>query len=303
MTTLAVHRVFPGLWPALALALLAASGPLAGCSEEVPPAGGIDETYTLWGALDPTADVQRLRVVPITATISRGDATPLDATVTSTDLATGVETAWRDSVVTFADGTIGHVYQAAFRPAYGSRHVIQVAGSDRPGVRAVVTVPPFIEPYRQQAQFPAGLIYPVLWVDAPRLNRVRARFVLQTEACEVLIVEKEVAPITSRPVEFGWLVDLSFRLELDGELTRLLNEAEGRPIALLSIGLTAEVASEDWRPPGGVFDPEVLVEPSLLTNVEGGFGFVGAAYPSALSWAPTLRELQATPFVARFSGC
>lgn len=300
-----MFRVSPRRWPALALALLVAAGPLGGCSEEVPAAGGLAESYTLWGAFDPTADVQRVRVVPITPTITLGDAAPLDVTVTSTDLATGTETAWRDSVVTFDNGAIGHVYQAALRPAYGSRHVFQVRSAEGAEVRAVVPVPPRVEPYRQRtvATSVSGLVYPVLWVDAPRLNRVRARFVVIDADCALHTVEQEVAPVTSGPVEFGWLVNLTLRLELEGELTRLLNESAGRGVALRQISLTAEVASEDWRPPGGIFDPEVLVEPGLLSNVDGGFGFIGAAYPTTITWTPTLDDLRVTPFRATVPGC
>ena len=55
---------------------------------------------------------------------------------------------------------------------------------------------------------------------------------------------------------------------------------------LAAIDVTGEVASEDWRPPGGVFDFDVLADPQALTNVRGGFGFVGAAYPFEIPIRP-----------------
>ena len=46
------------------------------------------------------------------------------------------------------------------------------------------------------------------------------------------------------------------------------------------------VANEAWNPPDGEFDPDVLVQPGLLSNVENGFGFVGAGYRLTGFWAP-----------------
>ncbi|HEX8298797.1 MAG TPA: hypothetical protein VF594_06510, partial [Rubricoccaceae bacterium] len=98
----------------LAFLFLAAlvGAPLAGCDDAIESPGSLQGTYTLWGALNPQADVQSVRVVPVRDTISLGSAAPLPVTVASVDLETGAETAWRDSVVTFRDGTVGHIFNA-----------------------------------------------------------------------------------------------------------------------------------------------------------------------------------------------
>lgn len=282
-------------------ALLALVAALAGCSEDVPPAGGLSESYTLWGALDPTADQQRIRVVRITPTITAGDPNPLPATVTSTDVATGVVTAWRDSVVSFSNGTVGHVFVARMRPAFGSVHVVRVTDPDRPEVSAVVSVPrrtapPIQLPTERTSQ---GPVFAAFWPDAPRLNRVRARYTFLRPDCLPVVVENAVTPTFSGPVEFGWQV----RVSMATELPELLRELEPFQHALVEIRLSGEVASEDWRPPGGVFDPEVLIDPTVFGNVSGGFGFVGSAYETALTWQPTVADLDGTPFVVRFPGC
>lgn len=283
----------------MAVVLVTTAG---GCSEDVPAAGGLTESYTLWGALDPTSDAQRIRVVRITPTITSGSTDPLPATVTSTDAATGVVTAWRDSVVTFDDGTLGHVFVASLRPAFGSVHVVRVVDPERPEVSALVRVPPAI---------PSPVLLPIVreqgapvitgfWPDAPRLNRARIQYTVLSRDCREHIVEREVLRANSVPVEFGWEVRLPMQTA-GPELIASLPPPS--PYALVEVTMRGEVASEDWRPPGGVFDPEVLIDPTVFGNVSGGYGFVGAAYGTALTWRPLPDELVGTPFSSRFTDC
>jgi hypothetical protein len=280
-----------------ALLCLAAGLGLAGCDDQIDTPDSLRGTYTLWGALDPTADVQSLRVVPVTDTIGRGTAAPLPVTVVSLDLATGAETAWRDSVVTFRDGSVGHVYRAALRPAYGSRHRVVVRRDAGGEVSAIVAVPPYVEIVRQTAQLSGGVRYPVLWPGAPQVNRVRVSYLLQSAACEDPTVLTRTFSGPSGPVEFGWQTVL----DLDEE-SRTIQMDLG-PRVLRGVTITGEVASEDWRPPGGVFDFDVLAEPSALGNVDGGFGFVGAAYDVSVSFLPTFDEMNTTTFLNAVDTC
>ena len=73
---------------------------------------------------------------------------------------------------------------------------------------------------------------------------------------------------------------------LRADAERIFGALETRDVGLVQVTLEAEVASEDWRPRGTVFDPDLLLEPEGFSNVEGGYGFVGSAYPAALTWAP-----------------
>lgn len=280
-------------------ALLLAAALFSGCEEDVFRPPPLEATYTLWGAFDPTADRQAVRVVPITDTIGVGSPAPLPVAVTSVDLVTGAETSWRDSVVTYSNGSYGHIFLADVRPAYGSRHVFRVVDDGGTETSALVAVPPLIEPIRQTPILGAGVRYPILWVDAPRLNRVRVRYQIEDEDCETYSVERELAPSAAVPVEFGWQVVLP----LHEEARDIIFRAEGRPLSVREITVSVEVASEDWRPPGGVFDPEVLIEPGTLSNVTNGFGFVGASYAQSVSWRPTPDELDRTDFKRQGFGC
>jgi hypothetical protein len=272
---------------------------LTGCEEEIARPPDLQAYYTLWGAFDPLADRQAIRVVPITDTVGLGSPDPLPVTVTSVDLETGAETAWRDSVIAFGDGSVGHVFVAGLQPAYGSRHVFRVLDVGGTETSALVAVPPLVEPIRQTPVVGTGVDYPHLWIDAPRLNRVRATYILETEACEPRTVTRTLKPSAAQPIEFGWRT----LLDLDEEAREIISAQEGAPLSVREITLAVEVASEDWRPPGGVFDPEILVEPGTLSNVTNGFGFVGAAYPVTVTWRPTPDELDRTPFRRVGFGC
>jgi hypothetical protein len=65
-------------------------------------------------------------------------------------------------------------------------------------------------------------------------------------------------------------------------------------IALIRLNLRLTVGNEAWNPPGRALGQDVLVHPGTLSNVENGFGFVGAGYnrdyplyPSASALADT----------------
>ena len=193
-----------------AFALLVAALALSACDDSIDTPDSLRGTYTLWGALDPTADVQSLRVIPVSDTIGRGNAAPLPITVASVDLATGTETAWRDSVVTFRNGSIGHVYRAALHPAFGSRHRIVVHRESGADVSALVAIPPYVEPVIQAPRTSGGIQFPILWPGAPQLNRVRVVYTLEGGSGQGGELTRDLVG-ASGPVEFGWqtVLDLS----------------------------------------------------------------------------------------------
>ncbi|ARA93599.1 hypothetical protein AWN76_010815 [Rhodothermaceae bacterium RA] len=57
-------------------------------------------------------------------------------------------------------------------------------------------------------------------------------------------------------------------------------------VGLGSITLRAIAANDAWNPPEGIFDADVLVQPGTMSNVENGFGFIGAGYRMEKEWVP-----------------
>jgi hypothetical protein len=50
----------------------------------------------------------------------------------------------------------------------------------------------------------------------------------------------------------------------------------GDAFGVSAMGLQIRVLDENWDPPEGIFDPEILAQPGTLSNVENGFGFFGS---------------------------
>ena len=296
----------------VALAGLLALASLAGCDTTIETPDSLQGAYTLWGALNPTTDVQALRVVAVTNTLQVRSAAALPITIGSVDLGTGVETAWRDSLVTYRDGSVGHVYLAAFRPAHGSRHRIVLRRDAGGEITTATTVPPRVVPAVGPTTSFAGVRTPVSWPGAPQLGRLRVTYFYQTYTVDVAPqLTARTAPAQCEegsvsfglagspgPVEGGWVTDVNFETAFS-----IITDALPRPppdtqrrLGLQKVRVQAEVLSEDWRPPGGVFDFEALAASEVFDNVEGGFGFVGAGYPAEVTFFPVPREIGGANF-------
>lgn len=281
------------------LAALLALALLGGCDEAVDPILGTERVFTVYGYLDPTAARQAVRVYAIEGQLDPDtEPRPLDGAVRSVALATGAETVWRDSTVFFPDSTYGHVFHAAYTPAYGTDHRITVTRSDGRAAEVTVRTPPDVTP---EILAPELLPVPILRVGypgAPRLNEVVARYT--------------VDGVTVGGEPFGQPGTYTFRH--DGRLERtadgwtvrvpLLEDAQaiwlrywgdGRPfgatLALREVTVEALVSSANWASPVGAYDPELLVEPGVFSNVENGFGFVGGGYRRGVTWLPDAEVL------------
>jgi hypothetical protein len=112
------------------LIVLSLSAALSACEDEVNPFIESDRYFTVWGNLDMRLDTQYVRLLNIGTELEpSGEA--LDAMVRTTDLVTGSVTTWMDSLYVFADGTVGHIFQAPLRIQANHRYRFQVEGSDR----------------------------------------------------------------------------------------------------------------------------------------------------------------------------
>ena len=267
----------------------------AACDETIEPPDPIDQRFTLWGAFDPTGDVQAIRVVPIALSLGIAPPPLPDVTVRSTDVDTGAETVWRDSLVSYADGSVGRLAVAGFRPAFGSRHRLRVTPREGAELRVDVPVPPATAPVRQPSGLPPGDVrYVVDWPGAPQLNAVRLEYTVIEPGCAT---RTYTFPFPGQIEETadGWRLTML----LDDDSVRLRNKyprpspREPPPrLGLTALRVVAEVASSTWR--GVPDDPVLLVQPEAFTNVENGYGFVGSAYESSLRWSPPSEEVRRT---------
>lgn len=280
------------------LLVLAAVLPLTACDEGVDPTVGTDAAFTLYGYLDPTADQQAIRVVPIADRLDPDAPEAIDAEVTVTDLASGEVVAFRDSLVTFEGGGVGHVFVADWTPTFGRTYELNARRTADGLTSSVeIDVPPPVDPTVGQAVSTLeDVIYPISFGPAPNVF---------ASDIELLVTGDPRAPsptdTTVLTVPFpegrgsGGLIEVEFVTTVRQFLSdRGLNGQ----LTLIRAELVAFVANEIWDVPSGRFDDvEETVEPGTISNVTAGFGFVGGGYYTRTSWTPSV----ATAFRAGFS--
>ncbi len=274
---------------------------LFGCESAVDPYVGTTEPYTLWGVMNSDADTQLVRVFSIEREPGIDRPGDIDAAVSSTDLTTGEHVEWRHREVTFEEGETGHVFWAPFRPQHGHDYRLEVVRSDGSRSTADVTVPPPVEIELNTAVERSTLPVRIIG-DAPHIIGVEVRYEANNLPPETAWpLDRKAHPPVTHPVdvsyqdevqrvEDGWAFDI--KMQRDYEIVQSEYEGAclvtaGAPgIVLRRVELRLVAADSAWYPPDGIFDPEVLIQPNALSNVENGFGFFGAGQVVRLRWLP-----------------
>lgn len=273
-----------------AIAALVIASTLTACDESVQPVIQTSRPFTIYGYFNPEADTQAIRVYTVDGVLERTSPEPIDAVGNIINVSTGTTYPLADSVVLFDSGMYGHVLWAPFSATHEELYRVEVTRSDGAGVSAEARVPPVstaeVLP-TNIADF--DLPVPVLYRGAPNLIDITATY--HTDAgFEIVHYGVEQAA-----VDEGRLVVLQFRRDT----RRILFEALANGITEVNferLEIRAVVTNPEWTPPGGFFDPNVLVEPGTFSNVENGFGFVGAGYPIELAFKPDNTILAAAGF-------
>ena len=265
-----------------------------GCEESVNPVLGTERAFTLYGFFNPKADTQAVRIFAIEGRLERTRPEPLDAQVASTDLQMGRQDVWQDSVVQYQSGRFGHVFWSEFRAEFEHRYRLEAVRSDGARTQVEVTVPPLSEPLLLAPTVaPRFVMYPVLWQRAPRVNNIRVRYFTN---CGVYTFDYGLE--TQEQVEGGTVVtvDLGQDARLIFQEVLFSAECSIQKLRMEEVELIVLVTNAEWIPPTGVYDAELLVEPGTFSNVENGFGFVGAGYPASIRWEPSDSALLAAGF-------
>ena len=275
-----------------------------GCDTSVDPVLGTEKDFSMYGVLRPRADSQWLRVYPVEDRLTPTAPESLAATVTSTETERGRTRTWTDSLIREDDGRYAHVFWTPTRVDYGRTYQLTVTGDDGQTTRTEVTVPRNAALALQAPQAEADpVLVPVLVNRAvPRLINLEVEYYVQYDLPENVggtddpAVRLSVSyDDTQRRIEGGWVVPIDLSADYLRLRERLLNAGLWNPavgLVMRNMTLRLEVANEAWDPPGGEFDPNVIVEPGAMSNVEGGFGFVGAGYRLRKQWTPAVEVLE-----------
>ena len=250
---------------------------LGACDESVDVVLDTERAYTVYGHLSVRADTQAVRVYAIDQTIDVVRPKLLDARVMSRNLHTGEVYTWRDSVIQFGEHDFGHVFWARFRPDFEERHRLELVRSDGAMSAVEVQMPPESTPELVDPIITPGFVqFPILWQNAPRLNNIR---VLYHTNRGMFTFEY---PNDQERIEDGQVATVLVYADVR-EIFREIFRAHGSTsdARLRAIEQVVLVSSGDWIPPGNVFSPDVLIEPGTFSNVENGFGYVGAGYEAS----------------------
>lgn len=280
-------RVRPLLPVLMLLAMLA-----SGCEEDVTAVLGTERPYTLYGVLTPQSDTQWVRVFPIETVLRPTDPVPLDAEFRSNDLTDGSANVWRDSLIREANGQYAHVFWSRFQAPFGHRYRIEVTRADGAVTEVEATVPPFAEmilPPRTES--PPALFTVVVPPQIPNLIRIEITYTVRFRADAEIRREKAFFSYDGRQrrTTEGWLLQINVAQDsriIREELKRRFRLDPDTPLKIASLEIRMIAANAAWNPPGGIFDPEVLVQPGVMSNVRNGFGFVGAGYRMEETWIP-----------------
>ena len=265
---------------------------VSACEEDVVAVLGTDLPFSMFGVLTPQADTQWVRVFPIEGRLEPTPPGPLDAQFTSTDLLTGEQRVWQDSLIQEENGQFAHVFWSSFPTPFGRAYRLEVERSDGAASRVEVEVPgPATLVMPQRTELVPVLLPVFVQGDVPNLIRIEVtyRYRFRTPAG----IEVGTAMVTydgkQRRVTGGWVIEITPRTDLRAiqrliEQNTIVDPNIGLKLTKLTLRLI--VANAEWDPPGGVFDADVLVQPGALTNVENGFGFVGAGYRLSSTWIP-----------------
>lgn len=275
-----------------------------GCETSVDPIVGSDRAYSLYGVLQPRADTQWLRIYPIEDRLRPTSPEPLDVAVTSIQLETDQQLTWRDSIIQEDDGRNAHAYWHPLRVEHDQTYRLEATGA-RGTAGVTVRVPPEADLARQPSDVRSGsVLVPVrVTSDVPRLIRVEVTYHVQYDEPENVVGPEP--PTTRIPRSYddaarrtdgGWTIPINLSDDFQALREELTDTDRWNPrfgLVMIDMTLRLAVVNDEWNPPDGIFDADVLVEPGTMSNVENGFGFVGAGYRLEETWTPDDETLTA----------
>ena len=257
---------------------------LTGCDEAVNPIVGEERPLTVYGYLDPTVERQLIRLISIESTIQDLGSQNISASVRTIHEDTGESVDWAPVTITYPDSSIGTVFEAFFTPEYGNTYRLEISTGGESLTRAVTTIPDNLEITAETGGNP---LRPGFFIPGDLPNLVQMDMVYEIVAMQpvVSVAENVLIPIrvsykdTQVAANGGWALAADLRSDFDVIGDELRNYCITTPfIALRSSSFVFFVGDDEWVPPGGVFDPDLIAQPGVFSNVENGYGYFGSGY-------------------------
>ena len=251
-----------------------------------------DERYfTVYGFVAERELDHKVRVIPVTRLAEAIDdpAHPqasIDAVVTSTDLRDGTVTRWGHRLERFADGSYGHVFRGRFLPQPGRTYRLEITRNDGTVASAETTIPrfPFTVPEPERLFFPYEVSMDSALVQDVELPGIVSPWDMHMVYDLQGTFYRIPYGRTGVRTEDGWrvTVDLVRDARSIREVYGLAPDAE-LPL-LHAMTLQVRALGDEWDPPRGEFDPEVLAQPGILSNVDKGYGIWSSIASFQYTW-------------------
>lgn len=254
-----------------------------GCEESVDPVLDTDEVFTLYGFLDPSADRQAIRIFSIDGVLQNTAATPMDADVRTTNRQTGEEVVWKDSIITYDDQSVGHVFHAPMSVSFDTPYRLTATRSDGRSTSVDIQTPPDGDTVIDKiTSTRSQVVVELAWSNIPRILQTELSYFVRVpfpDGTDTTTVRVDIQSGRAEENSNGtWSVFILPSADIGAVYSVLQLQPGVTPVFLDKIEARAFVTSADWESPVGVFDPELLVQPGTFSNVTNGFGFVGGGY-------------------------
>ena len=253
---------------------LVACGALASCSTEIDPRDDSDRFFSVWGALDATADTQWVRIAPVRAALPY-DAAPFDADVALVDVQSGQRSPMRDSLRVALDGRRVHAYWTTADVAPGAAYRLEVRRSDGAETRATVRIPEAPAEIRLEdglCTCPAR----VTVVGAERLVDVLA---IYRDPQTGRVYRRSKLRSIDQPDDARFTADVYFGDDADAL------QADPFDVYRFQAELLVVAGTEAW-PEGTALGFETALQPLDGGRVENGVGFLGGVVTRRLGFQP-----------------
>lgn len=275
-----------------------------GCEDALAPRVHYEVPFSMYGVLSPDLETQSIRVYVLEDFPTLEVPNPDDLQVTSIDLGTGERVTWRDSTLVDPNGQRELVFRANIPVEFGRRYRIEVLRySDGARSSAEVRIPDPVEVRIADESNPSAMGVVVEGRNIRALKpEVEYRMSDVLPDCTILRNRFSYEG-RERAVEEGWRVDINLVVDrfdilfdCNGITMFVPGPCPPNYIALSSLDLHVLVGDAEWDPPGGFLDPNILSEPTVMSNVENGFGFIGAGYRIVEALDPSRETLESACF-------
>lgn len=280
-------------WKLLLATLLTGLALLGGCDTSVDLPEDPPRAFSMWGTLTPERDTQTVKVFPMGGRLTELPAEPLEATFTSENLETGRIRTWRDSVMRETDGERVHVYWAPFTAEHGQTYRLEIADARRGTSRATVTVPEQVDLELLPPRPAIGRLQFRIPEHAPNVvPEAELDYLVQIGAADprdgLTINDVRTTIRIHHPISGDGgriqipLEDHAFKIESRvGGLRQkygLTYLGSCCKLALIQLKARVRIVNESWHYPGDTVSTTPLTPPGQVSNVENGFGLIGAGY-------------------------